>query len=502
MGGQERMLEVHSEPYVYLPALSHDTALVAWGAFSFRVRQRGAFKLVEDTTLGPRRDTIGARSVPYGPARVDLFDSRGQLVSSTVTEEANHCWLRGLTPDTEYTYAVRVNDQPWAAETRWDWSAVDGTLRQIGERYSHTFRTFPDPQRPSGRFSFAVVGDIGVGMKRVARERQQESVGIALRRAVEREGVRFILTTGDNIYTRRRDVAAPVPPADDHDGDWFFTYYQPYRYILDRVPVFPAIGTHDASEGEERDDREQVEENFYVHERMVGRGDVTAASVGPGLFYRLRFGSDVEFLCLDTSREEFFAGHRLFDFPEHRQFVEASLTVRRARPRWRIPFAHHPPYSAGPTYYNTREMAGLVALFERAGVRAMFAGHEHNFQHSVTPAIDYFVSGAAGKCRELTPDRLADARTDSWSTACHFLLVTIDGGCMTVRAIAGAAAPHLPLQDIERYGVDGRPRQGPIEVRLPRDQKAVPFSGPARAGLPPPPPAPTARRPRRPGRLR
>jgi hypothetical protein len=43
--------EFHAEPYVYLDGLTHKAALVAWGAFYFRVRSSGAWKLVDDDEL-------------------------------------------------------------------------------------------------------------------------------------------------------------------------------------------------------------------------------------------------------------------------------------------------------------------------------------------------------------------------------------------------------------------------------------------------------------------
>ena len=51
-------------------------------------------------------------------------------------------------------------------------------------------------------------------------------------------------------------------------------------------------------------------------------------------------------------------------------------------------------------------MHPLTARFRDAGVRVMFSGHEHNFQHSQVDGIDYFVTGAAGKLRRGRPDRL------------------------------------------------------------------------------------------------
>ena len=134
----------------------------------------------------------------------------------------------------------------------------------------------------------------------------------------------------------------------------------------------------------------------------------TAASNHCWLTYTVRYGSDVEFVCIDTSKESVFRGHRLFEFPKHWAFIEASFPASPGPPTWRIPFAHHPPFNAGPQHHNTRDMARLFPLFQRAGVRVMFSGHEHNFQHARADDVDYFVTGAAGKFRGGTPGRLAD----------------------------------------------------------------------------------------------
>ncbi|MDP8987281.1 MAG: hypothetical protein M3N11_02920 [Actinomycetota bacterium] len=52
--------------------------------------------------------------------------------------------------------------------------------------------------------------------------------------------MRLILTTGDNIYLRSDNTPEATG---DEDDDWFFTFYQPYRYILDHVPVYRSVGT-------------------------------------------------------------------------------------------------------------------------------------------------------------------------------------------------------------------------------------------------------------------
>ena len=42
-------------------------------------------------------------------------------------------------------------------------------------------------------------------------------------------------------------------------------------------------------------------------------------------------------------------------------------------------------------------MAPLLPLFRTGGIRAVFSGHEHNFQHSHDEGIDYFITGAGSK---------------------------------------------------------------------------------------------------------
>jgi hypothetical protein len=53
-------------------------------------------------------------------------------------------------------------------------------------------------------------------------------------------------------------------------------------------------GNHDANESEEREDRDQVIDNFYIAERIKGEEAAGRASTDPGLFYRFRYGSQID----------------------------------------------------------------------------------------------------------------------------------------------------------------------------------------------------------------
>lgn len=469
------MPEFHAEPFLSLAGLTHKSALISWGGFYFRIRSSNdEFKLVDDSDLKhvhpPRHETIGARSEPYGDARVEVLDKSGKVVASAATSTENHCWVAGLEPDTEYTYRVFVNDEEWGAGARRDWVADDNGkgLKQVGYSYKNHFRTHPDPTRPApGPLTFAVIGDFGTGVKK--KDRPQRLVADALKKAVDDHNVRLILTTGDNIYASKKFLGIPVGGEGDEDDDWYFTYYQPYRYLINRVPVYPSIGNHDADESEDRDDRSQLVDNLYLNERIAGEEAAGRASVGPGLFYRFRYGSEIEFICIDTSKEpDVFKGGRLFKHPKHAEFLRLALPDQSGggagSPAWRIPFSHHPPFSAGPRHHNTDGMEQLVLQFEKAGVRTVFSGHEHNFQHNQVNGIDYLVTGAGGKLRDDTPDEFEEAHTVSWGAANHFLLVTIDGNQMTVRPIAGDGGNDL--SEIRRLDRDKQEVTTPIVITL------------------------------------
>lgn len=432
------MPEFHAEPYLYLAGLTHKAALISWGGFYFRVRDRGEgidWKLVDDSDLDhihpPRRETIGARSEPFGKATVEVFKASGERAAFVETMTANHAWVTGLEPNTEYTYRVMVNDEEWAAGERRDWIVTDQGqgLVKSGRAYDNRFRTQPHPDEPAA-VTFAVLGDFGTGIRHASKaDRRQREIAAALERAVDQRDVRLLLTTGDNIYAARTLLGLPIGASGDEDDDWFFTFYQPYRYIINRIPVYPTVGNHDSNETEASDDRQQLLDNFFLDERFTGEQTAGRASIGPGLFYRFHYGTDIEFVCIDTSRQSWLFGKRYFEHPNHAAFLEAAFPDKASGgsgPGWLIPFTHHPPYCAGPRHSNSSSMIErLTPLFKRAGVSVVFSGHEHNFQYSRSEGIDYFITGAGGKIRINPPTNFAEARTRAWASAANFIVVEV-----------------------------------------------------------------------------
>ena len=467
------MAHIHREPYITLAALTSDAALITWGAFFFEVTGQeidGRFKIIEDKDLQfinpPRETSIGESSNFYGPATVRVREKNSGTITevnvsgTTPDEQVNHAWVRGLRPDTEYEYELTVKGEPWATEERRDWVVLNDKQGMLPNKgiYQNVFRTYPREEQPAPEFTFAVIGDYGRGVRKLSTDRnRQREIAVALEQAVREKGVRFVLTTGDNIYS-----------GGGADSDWFFTHYQPYRYILNRVPFYPACGNHDTDEQELSDDYKQLLDNFYIRQRFFsGNDDEGNAVKDNGLFYNFNFGSDVEFLAIDSAKQT-ENGPRAFQKDVNKAFIREILpSIPGPATSWRIPFFHHPPYVDGPLYTNFVEVINELVqpIFEHAGVRLVFNGHEHNLQISKVNEIHYVVTGSAG---DLRADPLlgdAAAGTIAWAPAHHFLLVEYKQGAMHVTPYGELNNGQLaPLSSATNP--QGQPFEFPLVVTL------------------------------------
>jgi tartrate-resistant acid phosphatase type 5 len=433
-------VEIHREPFIHLVDLAWDRVLIAWGAFFFERTEQVRWEIIDDEWLASRvgrRTCIGASAEPFGRATVQVLGTDGEVMAEASTEDQAWVWVQGLEPDTDYRYRVVVEGAEWAAGELWDWIPDDRggyDLAPAGRRYDLRFRTWPHPDVPTPPVRFVALGDYGVGVRAdVESSRRQRRIADVLERLVAEHDVRFVVSLGDNIY--QGEQGRVDQEGGGEDDDWYSSFFQPYRLAIARVPVFPAIGNHDTADTEGSDDRAQMEDNFHLRERFH-HGEETA-SVMPGLFYRLRYGADLELVCLDTSldseQEEI---HRYFQAPHHREWLRSAFDRRETG--WLIPFSHHPVYTAGPDHHNDEEMRQVLEpFFDSADVRLVLAGHEHNFQVSKVDRRTFVVSGAAGQLDERVPDAFAEAYTTAWGAQAHLLLIEVDRSEARVTPIAG-----------------------------------------------------------------
>jgi hypothetical protein len=387
--------------YTYIGSISPDSVVVAWG-----------------TTEGS--NTIGRTSRPHGKAIV--------RVGTQQAEVTDHNWasVGGLQPDTEYDYEVRVS----------------GTRVGAGK-----VRTWP---LKSERLRFFVIGDFGTG------DSNQRSVAQAMIKEFQRHEaspnpVRFVITTGDNIYGSL-GITLRFRNTGSEDREWDTKFFAPYEPLLARIPFHLSLGNHDGNETEGRGDMAACLDNTFI------------PGSEPARYYRFSYGGFVDFFALDsTTNSESGSPRPIFlkGSDQHR-WLEKNLSDSQVR--WKIPFLHHPPYNAGPRHPSVKnELNHFLELFRRHGVRVVFSGHEHNFQYtkanSETGNIRYVVSGAGGELRDGDVRSEMDrAQIEGWAPQLHFLSVEIDGDEMRIWPIGA--------QTIRVRDRDGREIAMPVRVRL------------------------------------
>jgi hypothetical protein len=385
--------------YTYIGQLGPTSVLIAWG-----------------TTQGKGgENTIGRDSASLGLATV-------RIGGQNVRAERNWAEITGLRPDTVYPYEVEI----------------DG--RRIG---GGAVRTWP---AATDRLTFFVMGDYGTGAA------PQRAVAAAMwsefqRREAAGEHVRFVITTGDNIYA---DVNAGyvILRSGSADADWQSKFFAPYRELLEQIPFLPSIGNHDGNASENRSDLSTYLDNFFFPGNR------------PSRWYEFHYGGLADFFALDST-DNTTAGHPAPMYaPDGDQSRWLATAMAESGARWKIPYFHHPPFNAGPGHGASYSvLRHWCDLFERSGVKVVFSGHEHNFQFSedsdATGHIRYVVSGSGGELRpgNVMPN-MVRAHIEGWAPVRQFLVVEIAGrtmhvtpvspGGVTVRDAAGRAIP-MPL---------------------------------------------------------
>lgn len=387
---------------VYVGSLKHDSVILAWGK-----------------TTGDG-NTIGRDSKPYGKAQVKVGDRTASTES--------HNWLEvdGLKPDTEYPYEISVNGN----------KIGDGRVRTWAEKAS--------------KLAFFVIGDFGTGASSQDRIAEAMAREYEKRRASDNP-VRFVLTTGDNIYA---DVnwGYIIRGSGDADRHWEKKFFRPYERLLREIPFYPTIGNHDGNATENRADLPVYLDNFFFQDGKAHR------------WYSFNYGGLAEFFALDSS-DNSEEGRRTPVYLKEGEQTRWLNQHLNSKAPWKIPYFHHPPFNAGPghpAYYES--LKHWAEAFQQAGVRVVFNGHEHNFQFTYqnreTNGIRWVISGAGGELRANNIlARMSGARMEGWAPQRHFLAVEIDGRTMRITPFS--------YEKVTVRGAEGKEFGMPLVVNLP-----------------------------------
>ena len=204
---------------------------------------------------------------------------------------------------------------------------------------------------PGVSFRFVVFGDT-----RTRHEWHQKIVNAIVK--VEPD---FVVHTGDLV-------------ADGSDGAQWPVFFSIERELLRRTVFFSVLGNH------ERNNR-----------RFYSFFNVTTP------YYSFDWGS-VHFALLDSDIGNVAAGSadRQSFWSEQQRWLEEDLAKAKSA-EFRLVVMHHPPITAVKRRQgDDKLLQGLMAVFEKHEVTAVFSGHDHNYQRHLKNGVTYVVTGGGG----------------------------------------------------------------------------------------------------------
>lgn len=208
------------------------------------------------------------------------------------------------------------------------------------------------------------------------------------------------------------------------DGDAWQSFFTDEAPLLRDVPLYPALGNHELI-----GDPDLRHFRHYFELPDEGR---------TRLYYSFRMGP-VAVVVLDGNHPT----------PAQTAWLETTLeAARRDGVSHLFALEHQPPLSVGSHCGSAIKQADWMALFEKYGVRAVFAGHDHAYERMVRRGVHYFVSGGAGA--PLYRERLSCPAFDRAARQLylprhHILRVRVDGPEVTVEALPLEGGPPFDV---------------------------------------------------------
>lgn len=238
---------------------------------------------------------------------------------------------------------------------------------------------------------FAVVGDFGTGGS------DECSIAGAMLDSHHKAALDLVVAVGDNIYP-------------NGSGRYFTKHFEePFAGLLkERVKFYAVLGNHDVEEGR----KDQMNYSLF----NMGGSNYYSISRNNGL---------VDFFMLDsTDLSTTQVG-----------WLENSL--RDSRAIWKLAALHHPVYSSGKKHGSDLKLrTQLEPLFKRYRVQTVFSGHDHVYERTKPQeGIQYFVTGAGGKCRRGDINMKSEIRAASYDADNSFMLIEADERELTFKSI-------------------------------------------------------------------
>jgi hypothetical protein len=248
-----------------------------------------------------------------------------------------------------------------------------------------SFETAPAAGTP---FAFVVYGD--------TRTRHE----------VHRRTVNRILEAKPNFVLHMGDLVANGLVSKDWD-----IFFDIEKELLRSIPFFPTLGNH--------------ERNAPFYYRIF---------CSPGAetdHYSFDWG-DAHFATINSNQQGETPEEREAHLKTQADWLREDL--RRNKKSLTFVYMHHPVYTAVERRQQSadRLRRQLEQVFVEGGVTAVFAGHDHNYQHHVQSGIHHVVSGGGGApLYEVVPVPQVTVKAEKIE---NYVCVRVEGGKAQVKA--------------------------------------------------------------------
>jgi 3',5'-cyclic AMP phosphodiesterase CpdA len=319
-------------------------------------------------------------------------------------------------------------------------------------------RPLPSEEDSDGlsQFSFLVYGD--TRGRRDGKEVQYEHslivdsmITTITNQAKTAYPVRFVLQTGDAVVDGR------------DPKQWNNSFVSLINRLTQTggVPYFLAPGNHDVTSAKELSstNRSKGLTNYLAAVSQLIPSDGQARRLEGYPCYAFGFGNSF-FIAMDSNIAA--------DGAQYDWIVSQLESIDRNRYENIFAFCHHPPFSSGPHGGSTVEQPAAdmrkfyMPLFRKYHVRALFAGHEHFFEHWVENyetagkkyRLDQIITGGGGaplytlkgdpnistyedayKSEKVKLTHLVRPGDQLGENPYHYLLVKVDGTDLNVEVI-------------------------------------------------------------------
>jgi hypothetical protein len=206
--------------------------------------------------------------------------------------------------------------------------------------------------------------------------------------------------------------------ASGHHMDNWLAFFEMGRDLFARIPFTTIIGNHD------------VKHETELYDRYIGRPDRTPE----GYYYRTADVGGDRFLFLDSRNDLLFFHHGFWLIRTLRELK------RRRDARHIFVFTHLGPVSYKALRRGFIGLKPLLPLMGRAGVSAIFSGHDHHYLRGRTHwGVPFFISGGGGgklyPVSRRSPYAWLVGKKEVEAVTHQFLVLDVADGRCTVRSI-------------------------------------------------------------------